>query len=170
MKIQFPDRESEHEAAALALWDGHGAVRLLAHDPDRHALLLERCEPGTPLSDLRPDDALDVMVDLLPRLWKPAGAPFRSLAEEAAWWAEQLPDQWERTGRPFERRLLDAALEILDTLPPAQGERVLLQPPRGQRAPDPAGTVAGHRPQAPARGGGVRDRRPGPGRRARPGS
>ncbi|MGH2676219.1 MAG: aminoglycoside phosphotransferase family protein [Actinomycetota bacterium] len=126
LKIRFPDRESEHEAAALALWDGDGAVRLLAHDPDRHALLLERCEPGTPLSDLRPDDALDVMVDLHPRLWKPAGAPFRSLAEEAAWWAEQLRDQWERTGRPFERRLLDAALEILDTLPRAQGEQVLL--------------------------------------------
>jgi len=126
LKIQFPDRESEHEAAALARWDGDGAIRLLAHDADRHALLLERCEPGTPLSELRPDDALDVMVGLLPRLWRPAGAPFRSLSEEAVWWAEQLPAQWERAGRPFERRLLDAALEILDTLPRDQGEQVLL--------------------------------------------
>jgi streptomycin 6-kinase len=126
LKIQFPDRESEHEAAALARWGGHGAVRLLAHDPGRHALLLERCEPGTPLSELRPDDALDVMVGLLPRLWRPAGAPFRSLSEEAGWWAEQLPKKWDRAGRPFERRLLDAALEILDTLPGTQGEQVLL--------------------------------------------
>jgi streptomycin 6-kinase len=126
LKIQFPDRESEHEAAALARWDGDGAIRLLAHDADRHALLLERCEPGTPLSDLPPDEAMNVMVDLLPRLWKPAGAPFRSLAEEAMWWAEQLPDQWDRAGRPFERRLLEAALEILDALPRSQGEQVLL--------------------------------------------
>ena len=125
LKIQFPDRESEHEAAALARWDGQGAIRLLGHDPGRHALLLERCEPGTPLSELPPDDALDVMAGLLPRLWKSAGAPFRSLSEEAVWWAEQLPDQWERAGRPFGRRLLDAALEILDTLPGAQGEQVL---------------------------------------------
>jgi streptomycin 6-kinase len=126
LKVQFPDRESEHEAAALVHWDGEGAVRLLEHDAARHALLLERCEPGTPLSELRPDDALDVMVGLLPRLWKPARAPFRQLSEEAAWWAEQLPAQWERAGRPFERRLLDAALEILDTLPRDQGEQVLL--------------------------------------------
>ncbi len=32
LKVQFPDRESRHEAAALELWDGDGAVRLLAHD------------------------------------------------------------------------------------------------------------------------------------------
>jgi streptomycin 6-kinase len=38
LKVCFPHRESEHEAAALARWDGAGAVRLLAHDPDRWAL------------------------------------------------------------------------------------------------------------------------------------
>ena len=81
LKIQFPDRESEHEAAALELFDGDGAVRLLAHDPGRRALLLERADPGTPLKDLEPERALDVFVDLLPRLWKPAGAPFRPLAD-----------------------------------------------------------------------------------------
>jgi streptomycin 6-kinase len=126
LKIQFPDRESEHEAAALARWDGDGAILLMAHDADRHALLLERCEPGTPLSELSPDDALDIMVGLLPRLSKPAGPPFRSLSEEARWWAEQLPGQWDRAGRPFELRLLEAALELLDALPRSQGEQVLL--------------------------------------------
>src|SRR5437870_5272433 len=52
LKIQFPDRESEHEAEALIAWNGEGTVRLLGHDPARHALLIERCEPGTPLSRL----------------------------------------------------------------------------------------------------------------------
>jgi streptomycin 6-kinase len=126
LKIQFPGRESEHEAAALAHWNGDGAIRLLAHDPERHAMLLERCAPGTPLSRLTMDDALDVFVELLPRLWKPAGAPFRSLAEESAWWAEGLADTWERSGRPFERALLDAALDALRTLPATQGELVLI--------------------------------------------
>jgi streptomycin 6-kinase len=51
LKVQVPDRESEHEAAALSVWDGNGAVRLLAHDPDRRALLLERCVPGGPCPD-----------------------------------------------------------------------------------------------------------------------
>lgn len=126
LKIQFPDRESEHEAAALAHWDGDGAVRLLAHDPERHALLLERCRPGTPLSTLEQDAALDVMVGLLPRLWKPAAAPFRALADEAEWWSGYLPSRWERAGRPFERDLLDAALDALETLPGSQGPQVLL--------------------------------------------
>jgi len=126
LKIQFPDRESEHEAAALARWDGDGAVRLLAHDASRSALLLERCEPGTPLSQLAQDEALDVMAALLPRLWKPAGEPFRPLADEAAWWAEYLPVKWERSGGPFERRLLDAALDALASLPGSQGDQVLV--------------------------------------------
>jgi streptomycin 6-kinase len=122
----MPHRESEHEAAALELWAGDGAVRLLAHDPEKHALLLERCVPGTPLAEAGQDAALDVFVDLLPRLWKPAGAPFRPLAEEAAWWAGHLEETWEQAGKPFERRLLDAALEALRELPPTQGEQVLL--------------------------------------------
>ena len=126
LKICFPHRESEHEADALARWDGKGAVRLLAHDRDRSALLVERCRPGRPLHELSPTSALDVMVGLLPRLWVPAGAPFRPLADEAAWWASYLPDRWEHAGRPFERNLLDAALEALSTLPGSQGEQVLV--------------------------------------------
>jgi streptomycin 6-kinase len=67
-----------------------------------------------------------VLIGLLPRLWKPAGAPFRPLAEEAAWWVSCLPKEWEEAGRPFERRLLDAALDALRTLAPTQGEQILL--------------------------------------------
>ena len=126
LKVSFPDRESEHEAAALALLDGDGAVRLLEYDERRRALLLERAEPGTPLKELGLDRALDVFVDLLPRLWKPAGAPFRLLADEAAWWAETIVEDFDRTGRPFERPLLEAALEAIETLSPTQGEQVLV--------------------------------------------
>ena len=101
-------------------------MRLLRHDPERHALLIERCVPGTPLAEAGPDAALDVFVDLLARLWKPAGPPFRPLADEAAWWVEYLPRVWEEGGRQFERRLLDAALDALRELPPTQGQEVLL--------------------------------------------
>ena len=126
LKIQFPDRESEHEAEALRVWDGHGAVRLLAHDAGRHALLLERCEPGTPLSEAGEDQALEVLTALLPGLWKPAGSPFRSVAEESAHWLDGLESAWERWGRPFERRILDAAVEALRHLPSSQAEQVLV--------------------------------------------
>jgi streptomycin 6-kinase len=128
LKVQFPHRESEHEAAALALWDGNGAVRLLDHDEERHALLLERLRPGTPLCDEAPERVLDVLAGLLPRLWVPAGAgaPFRTLEEEAVWWLSYLPERWERGARPFGHDLLDVALAALGELPGTQGEQVLV--------------------------------------------
>jgi streptomycin 6-kinase len=66
------------------------------------------------------------MVGLLPRLWRPAGPPFRPLADEVAWWADSLPRTWEAAGRPCDRMLLDLALDALRDLPPTQGEAVLL--------------------------------------------
>lgn len=124
--MAVPHREGEHGADALELWDGRGAVRLLTRDRAAGALLLERCRPGTELSEVHTDEALDVLVGLLSRLWVPAGDPFETLAEEAAWWASYLPERWERFGRPFERGLLDLALDVLRELPSSQGELVLV--------------------------------------------
>ncbi|MCZ6784739.1 MAG: aminoglycoside phosphotransferase, partial [Proteobacteria bacterium] len=126
LKIQFPHRECEHEAAALGVWNGDGAVRLLAHNAERHALLVERCTPGSHLRERGAEDALSVLIDLLPRLWKPTTGPIETLAREAARWAVNLPQHWEDSGRPFERELLDAAVNALETLPSSQGEPVLL--------------------------------------------
>src|SRR5205807_4687191 len=126
LKLAFPHRESRQEAEALRHWDGEGALRLLAHDPDSDALLLERCTPGTPLSDAGGDEALAVLTGLLPRLWKPAGPPFTRLSEEAAWWAGYLEERWETARRPFPRSLLEAALNALDSLPGSQGQQVLV--------------------------------------------
>ncbi|MEH0939239.1 aminoglycoside phosphotransferase family protein [Micromonospora psammae] len=126
LKLQYPEPDSRHEGDALARWDGDGAVRLLARDPERRALLVERCRPGSPLHQVPPDEALDVVAGLLPRLWRPAGVPFTPLAEEAAGWLTRAPLNWERAGRPYERRLLDAALGRLAELVGSQGEQVLV--------------------------------------------
>jgi streptomycin 6-kinase len=126
LKIQFPHLESTYEAAALELWNGDGAVRLLSYDEDRHALLVERCTPGTHLSETDADAALDVLIGLLPRLWKPAGAPFRTLETEAEQWIDHLPAEWVAAGRPFEQSLLDTVVRRLDELAHSQGEQVLL--------------------------------------------
>ena len=125
LKVFWPHRESEQEADALERWDGDGAVRLLARDDSRNALLLERCEPGAHLSSAGAASALDVLIGLLPRLWKP-GDGFRPLAEEAAWWLSYLPRHWEESGVRFERKLLDAAVAALNELRETQGEQVLL--------------------------------------------
>jgi streptomycin 6-kinase len=126
LKLIYPHREAEHEAEALRVWDGEGAVRLLAYDEGRWAMLLERCEPGTLLAKAESDEALAVLIGLLPRLWKRVDAPFRPLADEAMWWVDYLPAEWDTAGRPFERRLLDAAIDRLRALADSQGEEVLL--------------------------------------------
>lgn len=127
LKLPFPHRESEHEALALAHWKGDGAVMLLDADAGLGAFLIERCVPGTPLSRREPDEALEVLAGMLPRLWKPATSPpFRALADEAAWWASHLRESWELAGRPYPEALVDAALDALHTLPAAQGEQVLV--------------------------------------------
>jgi len=128
LKIDFPDVFDACEAEALLPWDGRGAVRLLAHDPERRALLIERCVPGTELWELGEDEASEHIVSVLSRLWRPAPLEheFGLLAEEAARWAEELPVDWEAHGRPFERELLDAAVGALLEYGPAQGEQVVL--------------------------------------------
>ena len=126
LKLIYPHREAEHEAEALRVWGGDGAVRLLDYDEDKWAMLIERCEPGTLLAAIDADAALEVLIGLLPRLWRRETQPFRPLTAEAEWWADSLPGEWARAGKPFDRRLLDEVIELLRTLAVTQGEPVLL--------------------------------------------
>ena len=126
LKVQFPHRESRAEAVALKAWGGRGAVRLLDYDERHHALLLERCLPGTQLSDVGAEAALDVLIDLLPRLWVPAPRSIGTLADEAEWWLGYLENAFERAGCPFDHELLTIATEALRELPSSQGEQVLI--------------------------------------------
>jgi streptomycin 6-kinase len=126
LKVNFPEPESEHEAEALARWDGAGAVRLLARDDARRALLVERCLPGTQLWKVDESEANEIAAGVFSQLWqaRPAGA-FRSLSDEAAVWAVELPLMWETAGRPFEQALLDEAVDFL-TAQHTREESVLL--------------------------------------------
>jgi len=92
-------------------------VRLLARDDERRAFLMERCVPGTTLwttADRGEADELAVVTELLPRLRQRVDEehPYRLLADEADRWADELPDRYAQTGEPFERSLLDFALDV----------------------------------------------------------
>jgi streptomycin 6-kinase len=142
LKVNFPEPESEHEADALALWRGLGAVRLLAHDAERRALLVERCLPGTQLWAI-PDEeqANRAAAGVLRALWgaapPPDGHGFRMLAAEARRWAAELPVRWERHGRPVDRAGLDDAVgwigELLES-PDGAGAALLHQDLHGGNA------------------------------------
>ena len=118
LKLNAPGHdEAEREADALALWDGDGAVRLLARDDERRALLLERCLPGTRLWDSAVDE-VDVIAGLLPRLQvEVAGThEFELLADQADRWAVDVPRRYAEAGAPFERGLLDTAFDVYRTV------------------------------------------------------
>jgi streptomycin 6-kinase len=122
LKIGFPEPESEHEADALAAWRGVGAVRLLAVDSERRALLVERCLPGTPLWAVADEEqANGLAAGVLRALWRsPPEAPgLRALGGEARRWTAELPVRWARHRRPVDRAVVDAAVgwigELLDS-------------------------------------------------------
>ena len=117
MKVFWPHHEAEQEADALERWDGDGAVQLLARDDERHAILLERCEPGSFLSQAT--DPVGVLIELLPRLWR-SGDGFLPLAGGDG----DLGRAHARGARPQVPRR--RARHYIGELAPTQGEQVLV--------------------------------------------
>lgn len=91
LKLTWPHDEAAHEATALSLWDGAGAVRLLAHDPDAWALLLERLDPTVTLESEPLPEALAVIASMIRRLTRPGPPGVRHMRDTAARWAHELP-------------------------------------------------------------------------------
>jgi streptomycin 6-kinase len=126
LKLNAPSHEeADTEADALALWDGRGVARLLERDDELRALLLERCRPGTQLWHAGVDQ-IPVVAGLLPRLQVvPAAAhPFTLLADEADRWAEDVPRRYAAAEAPFERVLLETALDVYRTVDRSAGRLV----------------------------------------------
>ena len=129
LKVSFIDDETRHEADALALWDGDGAVRLIDHDASLGGLLLERLQPGVALHQL-PDreEAISIACRLLKRLRRPvpAGHPFALVPDLARQWALELRPRFENSGARFDAALLDHAAALCRELAAWQGEPVLV--------------------------------------------
>jgi len=104
LKIAFPHMEAEHEIHALRILRGDPTVLLLDSDEKLNAMLLERCEPGAPLSQIFQPDQDVVVAGLLKRFWKTPlpPHPFRSLSV--------MIDHWIESTRSAEARWFDRAL------------------------------------------------------------
>jgi streptomycin 6-kinase len=93
LKLRFPEPgEPLAEGAALRHYGGGAAVQLVAEDLGRHALLLERCDPGTPLLTQPDDFATTVIAGLLAELWSPPppGHPYITMAAMGQRWIETI--------------------------------------------------------------------------------
>lgn len=105
LKAGVPDGHLDAETAALRAWDGDGAVRLLWADPARGALLLERAEPGTELTAVPDDRAVEVIGGLLARLHRaPVPAGLDHVAGERAALDAHLARPDEVLPRPLVER------------------------------------------------------------------
>jgi len=90
LKVGWAHEEAEQEADGLRAWRGQGTV--LIYDWCRleqtHALLLERCSPGSPLSLVAEVEQDAVVTNLLAGLWQAsmAGLAFRPLQDMCRAW------------------------------------------------------------------------------------
>lgn len=125
LKLSWRDAATAQEATALAAWDGHGAVRLLAADPAQGALLLERLDAQRSLQELPVAEAIVQAGRLLRRLAIPAPTGVRTQADLAAEMYTSLATRWERLGRPFGHKLLAAVEETLQAAPTGDVPRLV---------------------------------------------
>jgi streptomycin 6-kinase len=125
LKLGMPHMEGAHELDGLLSWNGDGAVRILEADRDCNAMLLEHCEPGTPLGEL-PEPEQDVVIaGMLRRLWRTPAAPnpFRPLTRMLAQWADETI---AARARWTDRGLVREGLALFDELSrPSPGDVLL---------------------------------------------
>lgn len=156
LKLGAPSTEFLSEIEALRYWDGDGAVRLLEAEPSAAALLLERVEPGTRLSDLAAvddDAATHATAEVVRRLWRDPPEE-HGLIDLSAWFRSLFRDQRGSEGSRGDQlpealltRAQELASHLLATSQPVvlHGDlhhfNVLRSEARGWIAIDPKGLV-----------------------------
>ncbi|GAA2574754.1 aminoglycoside phosphotransferase family protein [Actinomadura fulvescens] len=124
LKLGIVDDETESEPAALRLWNGDGAVRLLRSDPG--AMLLERLSTRSLIS--LPDDteALRILTELLARLVAlPAPEGVRRLGDIARAMLDEVPAALRVLQDDEERRIVQTCATVVSDLVHEPGDRLL---------------------------------------------
>lgn len=130
MKVMWRHPEADHEADALLIWAGQGAVRLheVADFDDTIVLLLERCWPGNRLSD-EPEPVQDeVIAGLLRRLWvdPPAHSRLRPLSVMCEAWAAQFEANRDAGRVTLGAELAALGIGLFRSLPTTSERQVVL--------------------------------------------
>jgi streptomycin 6-kinase len=71
LKIGVPNRELTSEMAALHLFNGEGACRLIDYDEEKGFLLLERLQSGVMLAAIEDDEkATHIAAEVMSKIWR----------------------------------------------------------------------------------------------------
>jgi streptomycin 6-kinase len=131
LKAGVPHKELFSEIAALKVYDGSGAARLLQADAEQGVFLLERLRPGTVLTTLadetHDEEATSIAASVMLALWKPApeGSTFPTIAD----WAQgmqRLRSRFNGGVGPFPVRLVEEAEGLFTDLLFSMAPPVLL--------------------------------------------
>jgi streptomycin 6-kinase len=127
LKLQIRDHETDGEPVALRLWNGDGAVRLLAHDEPTGTMLLERLDATRMLSHQEDvHEAVLVIARLLAHLHTtPAPGGMRHLRDIAPAMLERTPAALDRVPDPAARRLVADCAAAVREVADEPGDRLL---------------------------------------------
>lgn len=128
LKAGVPNKERQQEEDALRFFGGHGIVELLRADTERGEMLIERLQPGRPLTDVADDDeATCIAAQVMSALWRPLPADhkFPTVADWGKGFA-QLRARFDGSTGPFETRLVEQAERLFDDLLASSASPVLL--------------------------------------------
>ncbi|MET9295597.1 aminoglycoside phosphotransferase family protein [Streptomyces sp. NPDC003077] len=131
LKVTWPHREAAGEGTGLRLWGGRGAVRLLRQDRERYALLVERCDPGTPLTEAPspPAERLRSAAAVLRELWAaplPPDGELERVADVCAEWADLLEERLIRLRPDYDPGLVALGARLLRELPATATREVVV--------------------------------------------
>lgn len=119
VKVLVPDGDLADESRVLGPADGHGYVRLHAHDAERRALLLERLGTSLEHTPLPPEEKLRVLAATLREAWRlplehaPAVAPGEDRASVLHRLITDLDRRLDHAAQP---RAVEHALRLAERL------------------------------------------------------
>ena len=113
LKVSLPEDGFGNSVRLLEAAQGHGYVRLLAHDTERYAVLQEAL--GAPLNtlDQTPEHQIRALGRTLRQAWRVPrwdGLTVEPATEKAAQLGELVGRLWTSLGRPCSERVRDQAL------------------------------------------------------------
>ncbi|GAA2502136.1 aminoglycoside phosphotransferase family protein [Streptomyces gobitricini] len=127
LKLQMPREETTAALIGLRAWNGNGIVRLLDHDPESSAMLLERLDGSRTLASVEDGDvAMRTLAGLLARLHSvPAPEGLRGLGGIARDMLAAVPPAVGSLPDPDDQRRLRGWASAVAELVGEPGDRML---------------------------------------------